>query len=232
MENPKVKYLTKTFKSLNIKPVRRKKEQKKYIIYKNQLEQLLKNNKTTILILPYYNRTPQIYNMKKELFLNYTYLVTNVDNTLLQLNVNKNEYDENNIKDEIIKYLEDYNIYDIEKVMMNKIYDIEKSTIIMFSVKIDKKYIEKKISKNNKKELKKSFENMSLKSQYNIDSHLTFYQYFEGIQKKNNTLSNIINSAINLNKNKSLNDVLEKYIKGNINNNEILFKFKDILLRL
>ena len=66
------------------------------------------------------------------------------------INVNKNEYDENNI-DEIIKYLEDYNIYDIEKVMMNKIYDIEKLNIIMFS-KNFKKYIEKKISKNNKKD--------------------------------------------------------------------------------
>ena len=122
-----ISYLTRELKNLTLR--KRPNLEKKYFIDKETRNQIKKLQHITIGLIPFQSKRNPIYNSKKEFFINHTHILTKNKKMIQLTTPNKKCY----LK-LIKKYLESNLKIKLDLTRINKILEIEKSKVFLFTV--------------------------------------------------------------------------------------------------
>ena len=210
-----ISYLTRELKNLTLR--KRPNLEKKYFIDKETRNQIKKLQHITIGLIPFQSKRNPIYNPKKEFFINHTHILTKNKKMIQLTTPNKKCY----LK-LIKKYLESNLKIKLDLTRINKILEIEKSKVFLFTVDLTGFEIISQLSND----LLDKMSNLSLKPNYEIISLMDFYTQVETIKGKKELYQNITNLRHNK---KSLQKCIPLEIESN---HMIQFKYNLIYQRL
>lgn len=215
----KISYLSQELKKLKISRFKST-DKKKYLIDYSTRKKIKEEDIYYLGIILFRSHTPQIYNSKKEFYLNQTELFLNREK-MFYLTALQSEDPEKIIYQKCL----DWNLK-ISPSDIKKILQVENSKVRIYTLNVSKIEVSHLIKDLGKSDLVGKLSKMKIQDQFQIHRHFDFYQE----PHKNKTKKDIYQNIINTRQNHSFLDdsmVLELDSK-----HQIRFKYHFIYQRL